>query len=166
MKIVHFPDPRLRVVTKPITVFDDNLQKIIDDMIETMYDAKGVGLAATQVGLDIRVAVMDVSREENDPIVMINPEILESRDVIEMEEGCLSVPAHYDTVKRATWVKMRALDRHGEFYELESTSQVMAECIQHELDHLNGKLYIDQLSILKRQRIKAKIEKLKRQERI
>lgn len=162
LKIIYTPDPRLRVVTKPITHFDDpDLQRFIDDMIETMYDANGAGLAATQVGDPRRVAVMDVGENRGTPIVMINPEIIATDNIVRFHEGCLSVPGHYDHLERANWVKVRAQDRHGKVYELEGEG-VLAECIQHETDHLNGKLYVDYLSPLKRERIAKKVEKWKR----
>lgn len=164
MKILSHPDPRLRVVTKAVTQIDDKLQQIIDDMIETMYDANGVGLASTQVGLTQRLCVIDVSREHNQPMVLINPQILERKDLVEFEEGCLSVPGHYDKLKRHNWVKIKYQDREGKEFELEGEG-LLAECIQHELDHLDGKLYIDYLSSLKQKRIRAKLDKLKRQQR-
>jgi peptide deformylase len=162
LKILHVPDPRLREKAWPIENIDDEIHQLIEDMFETMYDAPGVGLAATQVGIAKRLAVIDVSQEKNQRLVLINPEILEKRDEEIMEEGCLSVPYHADKVKRATWVKMRALDQKGKVYELESTG-LLAECIQHEIDHLDGKLYIDYLSSLKRNRIVEKIKKIKRE---
>src|SRR5665648_333664 len=139
MKILHFPDPRLRNKGRTIDNFaDPALQTLIDDMFETMYDARGVGLAATQVGVDLHLAVMDVTNDKTQPLVLINAEILEAKNKETMVEGCLSVPHHYDTLERATWVKMRAFDRHGKSFELEGEG-VLAECIQHELDHLQGK---------------------------
>lgn len=148
LKILHIPDPRLREMAKPIETIDDQLQTFIDDMFETMYDAPGVGLAATQVGVALRVAVIDVSESKDQPLVLINPEIIDKQHMIEFQEGCLSVPAHYDKLERYAYVKMRALDRQGQSYELEGEG-LLAECIQHEIDHLNGKLYIDYLSALK-----------------
>lgn len=162
LKILYIPDPRLREQTKIITQFDDPaLQQFIDDMIETMYAARGVGLAATQVGIAKRIAVIDVSDEGNKPMVLINPEIIERSDDIMFDEGCLSVPGHYDRLGRANKIKMRALDRQGKPYEIEATG-LLAECIQHEIDHLYGKLYIDYLSPLKRERIAKKVEKYKK----
>lgn len=158
LKLVTIPDKRLRQITHVIEMFDTHLQKIIDDMIETMYAANGVGLASTQVGLDIRLCVMDCSKERDQPIVVINPEIIEARDYIPMQEGCLSVPGHYDTVTRANWVKMKAVDRHKKPFTLEAEG-LLAECIQHEIDHLHGKLYIDQLSKFKQTRILSKVLK-------
>lgn len=158
LDLVFIPDPRLRVVTTLVETFDDALQKTIDDMIETMYHAKGVGLAATQVGLAMRLTVIDCSPERNKPMVLINPEILDARDFVTMDEGCLSVPGHYDTVTRATWVKVKALDREGKPYEFEAEG-LLAEACQHEVDHLHGKLYINQLSKFKQRRIQDKVKK-------
>ncbi len=158
LTILHFPDERLRTVAKPVEHVDDKLRKLIDDMFETMYEAPGIGLAATQVDFHQRLIVIDVSEERNQPLVFINPEILEKEGVEEMDEGCLSVPGIYEKVQRADKVKVRALDRKGEPFELE-TDGLLAVCIQHEIDHLDGKLFVDYLSILKRQRIKKKLEK-------
>lgn len=164
MKLVTIPDQRLRVMTKPVEIFnDDTLQKNIDDMIETMYAANGVGLASTQVGLAMQLTVIDCSPERDQPMVLINPEILEARDFVPMEEGCLSVPGYADTVSRASWVKMKAFDRKGKPYELEATD-LLAECIQHELDHLKGTLYIDQLSRLRQRRAQDKVIKCLREQ--
>lgn len=160
-KIIYLPDPRLRKETKAIDSFDDDLQTLIDDMFETMYDAKGVGLAAPQIGLSLKLAVIDASLDKSQKLVLINPEIIESEGKEEMQEGCLSVPGSYDVVVRAQRVKMRAQDRHGEFYELEADG-LLGEAIQHEIDHLNGTLYIDLLSPLKRARARKKLEKFKR----
>jgi peptide deformylase len=154
LPILHHPDPRLRNRAKPVTRFDAALQRLIGDLFETMYAAPGVGLAATQVGVAQRVAVMDCSREEGkrEPIAMVNPEILEQSEPEEVDEGCLSVPGVSDTLKRHRRVKVRALDRNGQPFELEADG-LLAQCIQHEIDHLNGKLYIDRLSSLKRERL-------------
>jgi peptide deformylase len=162
LTILHYPDERLRTVAKPVEQIDDALRAFIDDMFETMYEAPGIGLAATQVDFHQRLVVIDVSEEKDQPLVLINPEILEKRGAEEMDEGCLSVPGIYETVERAEWIKVRALDRNGEPFELE-TDGLLAVCIQHELDHLEGKLFVDYLSILKRQRIKKKLEKQLRQ---
>lgn len=162
LTILHFPDERLRTVAKPVEQVDDNLRALIDDMFETMYDAPGIGLAATQVNVHQRLIVIDVSEEKNEPLVLINPEILEKKGVEEMDEGCLSVPGIYEKVQRADRIKVRALDRHGEPFELE-TDGLLAVCIQHEIDHLDGKLFVDYLSSLKRQRIRKKLEKQLRQ---
>lgn len=163
LDVVVIPDKRLRVNTKFIDTFDDKLQSTIDDMIETMYAARGVGLAATQVGLNMRLSVIDCSPEQNSPQVFINPEILEARNYETMDEGCLSVPGHYDKVTRATFVKVKAVDRHGKEFILEAEG-LLAECLQHEIDHLNGKLYIDQLSTFKQRRIQDKVIKNSRKQ--
>lgn len=162
LTILHFPDERLRTVAKPVERVDEALRALIDDMFETMYDAPGIGLAATQVNVHQRLVVIDVSEEKNEPLVLINPEILEKSGEEEMDEGCLSVPGIYETVRRADRIRVRALDRHGESFELE-TDGILAVCIQHELDHLDGKLFVDYLSSLKRQRIRKKLEKQLRQ---
>ena len=158
LTILHHPDPLLRKKTPPVQKFDQELQKLIDDMFETMYAAPGVGLAANQVGVQLRLAVMDCSDEHDQPIVMINPEIVDPSDRQDMEEGCLSVPDIRDKVQRYNRLRLRALDRHGKPYELEAEG-LMAQCVQHEIDHLDGKLYIDYLSSLKRERIKKKLQK-------
>lgn len=154
LPILHHPDPRLRQKAKPVAQFDATLQRLIDDMFETMYAAPGVGLAATQVGVALRLAVMDCSREESrrEPLVLVNPEIVEQEGPDEVEEGCLSVPGVSDTLKRYQKVRARALDRDGKPYEIEAEG-LLAQCIQHELDHLDGKLYLDRLSSLKRERL-------------
>ena len=154
LTILHHPDPRLREIALPVTEFGDDLQGLIDDLFETMYDAPGVGLAATQVGIPRRVAVMDCAREGEDPqpIVMVNPEILAQEDPEPVDEGCLSVPGVGDRLKRYRRTKVRALDRHGKAFELEAEG-LLAQCIQHEIDHLDGRLYIDHLSSLKRERL-------------
>jgi peptide deformylase len=162
LTLLHFPDERLRTVAKPVERVDDHLRHLIDDMFETMYDAPGIGLAATQVDSHQRLIVIDTSEEKNQPLVFINPEILERDGVEEMEEGCLSVPGIYETVQRAERVKVRALDRDDKPFELEADG-LLAVCIQHEIDHLDGKLFVDYLSPLKRQRIKKKLEKQLRQ---
>ncbi len=156
--IVTLPDKRLRVNTKPITVFDDALQTLIADMFESMYAANGVGLAATQIGLDIRIAVIDVEGTKQNQYVLINPEVTILSEQIKMHEGCLSVPHVSAEVPRATRVKLKAQDGQGKHYELEATD-LLAECIQHEVDHLNGKLYIDLLSTLKRDRLLKRMQK-------
>jgi peptide deformylase len=154
LPILHHPDPRLRQKAKPVTRFDAALKKLVADMFETMYAAPGVGLAATQVGIAQRVAVMDCSREEKrrEPIVMVNPEILEQTEPTEVDEGCLSVPGVADTLKRYARLKARAQDATGQAFEIEAEG-LLAQCIQHEIDHLDGKLYIDRLSSLKRERL-------------
>lgn len=154
LPILHHPDPRLRQKARPVTRFDEALGQLIADMFETMYAAPGVGLAATQLGIPQRVAVMDCSRDEKrrEPLVMVNPEILEQGDAGDVDEGCLSVPGVSDTLKRYARVKARAQDATGQAYEIEAEG-LLAQCIQHEIDHLDGKLYIDRLSSLKRERL-------------
>lgn len=160
MTILHHPDARLREKARPVEQFDGKLQRLIDDLFETMYDAPGVGLAAPQVGIALRLAVMDCAREDghSEPMVMINPEILESLDLETMDEGCLSVPGFSDKVQRYNRLRLKALDRAGKPYEIEAEG-LLAQCVQHEIDHLDGKLYIDYLSALKRERIRKKLEK-------
>lgn len=158
LTILHFPDERLRTVAKPVEQVDDALRALIDDMFETMYDAPGIGLAATQINVHKRLIVIDVSEEKDQPLVLINPEILEKSGEEEMDEGCLSVPGIYEKVQRADRVKIHALDRNGEPFELD-VDGLLAVCIQHEIDHLDGKLFVDYLSSMKRQRIKKKLEK-------
>ncbi|MEN8107531.1 MAG: peptide deformylase [Pseudomonadota bacterium] len=162
LEILHFPDPRLRNKARPVESVNEATRQLVDDMFETMYAAPGIGLAATQVNIDKRIVVIDVSEEKDQPLCLINPEILELKGVEEMEEGCLSVPGVFDTVQRADWVRMRALDREGKSWEME-TDGLLAVCIQHEIDHLNGKLFVDYLSQLKRTRIRKKLEKEQRQ---
>lgn len=162
LNILHFPDQRLRIRAAPVPQVDASIRRLVDDMFDTMYDAPGIGLAATQVNVHQRVIVIDVSEEKNEPRVFINPELI-SRDGVErMDEGCLSVPGVYETVERAEKVKVRALNRDGQPFELE-VDGLLAVCIQHEMDHLEGKLFVDYLSSLKRERIRKKLEKLRRQ---
>lgn len=161
LNILHYPDPKLRTRAAEVEVVDDSIRTLVDDMFETMYDAPGIGLAATQVDVHQRVIVIDISEEKNRPLTLINPEILEKDGVEEMDEGCLSVPGIYEKVRRADRVKVRALDRDGQPFELEA-DELLAVCIQHEMDHLEGKLFVDYLSGLKQQRIKKKLEKLRR----
>ncbi len=160
--LVYLPDPRLRKETQAVTNFDDALQKLIDDMYETMYKSNGIGLAAPQIGLSLKLAVIDVSRERDQPFCIINPEIIAREGEEFMEEGCLSVPGAYDKAPRAIKVKVRALDRHGKSFELEADG-LLAHCLQHEIDHLNGKLFVDYLSPLKRQMARKKQDKTLRQ---
>ncbi|MES9991755.1 MAG: peptide deformylase [Candidatus Thiodiazotropha sp.] len=163
LDILHFPDPRLRNKAKPVVQVDDSIRRLIDDMLETMYQAPGIGLAATQVNVAKRVVVIDLSEEKNEPLCLVNPEIIEKDGEEQMEEGCLSVPGIYELVKRANQIRIRALDRAGEPFEMEAEG-LLAVCIQHELDHLEGKLFVDYLSSLKRQRIRKKLEKDSRQQ--
>lgn len=161
LEILRFPDDRLRTRAKPVTEVDDTIRQLVDDMFETMYEAPGIGLAATQVNVHKRVIVIDVSVEKDQPMCLINPEIIEKEGVEQHEEGCLSVPGIYETVERADHIKVKALDRDGNPFELE-TGELLAVCIQHEIDHLNGKLFVDYLSALKRNRIRKKLEKQKK----
>ena len=163
LKILEFPDPRLRTKATLIDVVDDQLRIFIDDMFETMYEAPGIGLAATQVNVHKRVLVTDVSVEKDEPFVLINPLILEKDGVTVTDEGCLSVPGYYEEVERAEHIKVRFLDRQGDDVELEAHG-LLAVCIQHEMDHLDGKLFVDYLSEAKRSRIRTKLEKERRQQ--
>ena len=165
LNILHHPDPRLRTVASPVSRVDDTVRQLLDDMLETMYAAPGIGLAATQVNVDRRVAVIDISEEKNQPLYLINPEITELEGVEEMDEGCLSVPGVFETVKRAERVKMQALDRDGRFFEMEADG-LLAVCIQHEIDHLEGKLFVDYLTQLKQKRIRKKLEKEQKLEKM
>lgn len=158
LEILIFPDDRLRDVAKPVKSVDATVHKLLDDMLQTMYEAPGIGLAATQVGVNRRVVVIDVSEHKNTPLVLINPEILESDGKEEGEEGCLSIPGVFDFVSRASRVKFRALDRDGQPYEMEADG-LLGVCVQHEIDHLDGKLFVDYLSALKRNRIRKKMLK-------
>lgn len=162
LNILHFPDPKLRTVAQPVTVFDAELRQLVRDMFETMYEAPGIGLAATQVDRHIRLLVMDVSEEGNRPRCLINPEIIEADGEEEMDEGCLSVPGFYEKVRRAEHIRVRAQNDSGETIEFEADG-LEAVCIQHEMDHLDGKLFVDYLSSLKRDRIRSKLVKLKKQ---
>lgn len=162
LTILEFPDSRLRTEAKPVAAVDDRIRQLVDDMLETMYAAKGIGLAATQVNVHERVVVMDLSEAGDEPMVFINPEVDVLDDATcDYDEGCLSVPGFYETVSRPEHVRLRALDRNGDPFEMEPEG-LMAVCIQHEIDHLNGKLFVDYLSPLKRQRIRTKLEKLQR----
>lgn len=158
LEILQYPDTRLRTVARPVEVVDDRIRQLADDMLETMYDAPGIGLAATQVDVHERVVVIDVSEDRNEPRVLINPEIIDSTGSERGQEGCLSVPGYQDTVERAEWVRVRALDRQGEPLELEADG-LLAVCVQHEVDHLDGKLFLDHLSELKRKRAHRKLTK-------
>ena len=163
LPILRYPDPRLHTVAKPVAQVDDRIKQLVDDMLETMYDAKGVGLAATQINVHERVVVIDTSEERNDPLVLINPEIIWASDeMIVWGEGCLSVPTIYDKVDRHAKVRVRALNREGETYEFEG-EELLAVCVQHELDHLKGKVFVEYLSPLKRNRIKTKLLKQQKQ---
>lgn len=163
LDILHYPDSRLRQVAKPVTEITDSVRRLVDDMFETMYAAPGIGLAAIQVNVPQRVVVIDVSDDNSDPIALINPEILEKDGVETMQEGCLSVPDVFETVQRAERIKVRYLDRDGNTVERDADG-LLAVCIQHEIDHLDGKLFVDYLSDLKRSRIRKKLEKQQRLE--
>lgn len=159
LQILEFPDPRLRKIAEPVTVFDEKLEVLIEDMLETMYEAEGIGLAATQVNVHKRLLLIDVSEDRNAAQVFINPEIeILEGDLSEYDEGCLSVPGFYETVSRPSSVKITAQDAKGKKFE-QLAEGILATCIQHEIDHLNGKLFVDYLSTLKRQRIRSKLEK-------
>jgi peptide deformylase len=163
LEILEFPDPRLRRKAAPVTVFDDTLKQLIDAMFQTMYAAPGIGLAATQVDVHKRLIVIDVSENKDSPMVFINPvlEIIDP-DLCEYDEGCLSVPGYYESVSRPRAVRVKALDHEGKEFEI-VTDGLLATCIQHECDHLNGRLFVDYLSTLKRQRIRNKLEKSHKQ---
>jgi len=160
-KILYLPDSRLRDVAKPVVTFDDKLQTLIDDMFDTMYDARGVGLAAPQIGVGLRLSVIDVVGDKKQQLVIINPEIVASEGEKKFDEGCLSVPGAYDTVIRAEKVTVNALDRNGQPIEIKAEG-LLAECLQHEIDHMNGKLFIDLLSPLKKAMARKKLDKFKR----
>ena len=161
LKILEFPDPKLRIKAQPVEAVDNALRSLIDDMFETMYDAPGIGLAATQVDVHRRLLVADVSTEKDDPRVLINPEIVEKDGVEVTEEGCLSVPGYFEEVTRAEHVKVRYLDRDGNQQE-EDFDGLLAVCVQHEIDYLDGRLFVDYLSEAKRQRIRKRLEKDRR----
>ena len=158
LEILKYPDKRLRTVAKPVENVNSEIKKQVKDMFETMYDAPGIGLAATQVNFHQRLIVVDISEECNEPICLINPEIIEKNGEIEWEEGCLSVPNYYESVKRANEIKVSALNELGQSFEIDA-SEMLAVCIQHEMDHLNGILFVDHLSKLKQKRLKKKAEK-------
>jgi peptide deformylase len=162
LNILRFPDPRLHKIAKPVTVFDERLKTLVADMAQTMYDAPGVGLAASQVDVHEQVVVIDTSETCNELRVFINPEITWASPELQVyDEGCLSVPGIYDGVERPAEVKVRALDEHGKEFEVHATG-LLAVCIQHEMDHLKGKVFVEYLSPLKRNRIKAKMQKEER----
>lgn len=159
--ILVFPHPNLRKKAAPVDVFDDELRTLVSDMFETMYDAPGIGLAATQIDVHQRVIVIDVSEDKSEPMVFINPELLEEEGKNVHEEGCLSVPGFYESVERPEKIRVKAYDEHGKEYELEAEG-LLATCVQHEIDHLNGKVFVDYVSALKRDRIRKKLEKQQR----
>lgn len=163
LNILHYPDSRLRKPALPVETVDDSVRTLVADMLETMYAAPGIGLAATQVNVQKRVVVIDLSENKNQPRVFINPTILAREGEGEMEEGCLSIPGFSETVRRAEKIRVSALNLDGEAFELEAQG-LLAVCIQHETDHLDGKLFVDYLSTLKRDRIRKKLEKQARHE--
>lgn len=156
--ILEFPDPRLRTRAQRVTQFDEQLALLIDDMFETMYAAPGIGLAATQVDVHQRLIVIDLSEDRSGQLVVINPEILSREGEATMEEGCLSVPGYFDEVQRAARVRLRAQDRTGAIFEMDC-DELLAACVQHEIDHINGRLFVDYLSDLKRDRVRKKLDK-------
>ena len=158
LDILKYPDKRLRTVANEVDAVNTEIKKQVKDMFETMYDAPGIGLAATQVNFHKRIIVIDISDECNQPLCLINPKIIEKNGEIEWEEGCLSVPNYYESVKRSNEIKVSALNQLGELYEIDA-SEMLAVCIQHEMDHLNGILFVDHLSKLKQKRLKKKAEK-------
>ena len=161
LQILAYPDPRLRKVAAPVAAVTPEIQRLIRDMAETMYAAPGIGLAATQVDVHKRIVVIDTSETRDDLKVFINPEIVATEGEAECEEGCLSVPGYYERVRRAAWVKVRAQDAHGQPFELQADG-MLAVCIQHETEHLEGKIFVDHLSALKRQRLAARLRKRQR----
>lgn len=158
LNILRFPDARLHKLALPVTVFEETLRVLVRDMTETMYAAPGVGLAATQVDVHKQVIVVDVSERRDSPVVLVNPEVVEASGVSDIEEGCLSVPGVYETVERAERVRVRAYDQHGKSFTLEAQG-LLSVCIQHEIDHLRGKVFVEYLSPLKQQRIRGKLAK-------
>ncbi|HHA19623.1 MAG TPA: peptide deformylase [Methylophaga sp.] len=158
LEILRFPDPRLRKKATSISAVSDDIRQLADDMLETMYAAPGIGLAANQVNIQKRLIVIDTSEDKSSPLILINPEIINKEGVREHEEGCLSVPEAYEMITRADKVRIKALNRDGDEFELDA-DDLLATCIQHEIDHLDGKLFVDYLSNLKRQRIKKRLEK-------
>jgi peptide deformylase len=161
-KIIYLPDVRLRQENAPVTVFDDGLQQLIEDMFDTMYAAKGVGLAAPQIGINLRLSVIDDIGDKSNQLILANPEIIASEGAVPYLEGCLSVPGAYETLIRAKKVTIRAQDRFGKVFEM-SAEGLLGECFQHEIDHLNGKLFVDHLSPMKQSIVRKKLEKFKRQ---
>ena len=161
LPILHYPDERLRKPTTPVEQVDDGVRRLVDDMLETMYDAPGIGLAAPQVDISKRLIVIDISENRDAPLCLINPAITEREGSETMEEGCLSVPGIYEPVERAARIRVQALNRDGEAFELDIDG-LLAVCVQHEVDHLDGKLFVDYLTEIKRRRIRKKMEKLRR----
>ncbi|MGZ8215920.1 peptide deformylase [Methylomagnum sp.] len=162
LTILEFPDERLRKKAVALETVDESIKRLVSDMLETMYAAPGIGLAANQVNVQKRIIVIDVTEEKNSPLCLINPEIIDKQGTEEMDEGCLSVPGIFEKISRAEKIRVRALDREGNPFELEADS-ILAVCIQHEMDHLEGKLFVDYLSPLKRQMVRKKLKKEQRQ---
>ena len=162
LEVLHYPDPRLRNKARPVECVDDTVRRLVDDMFDTMYAAPGIGLAAVQVNVPLRVITIDRSEAKNEPLCLINPTILAEEGEIEAEEGCLSVPGVYETVTRSQWIRASALDREGEPFEFEA-EDLLAVCVQHEMDHLEGRLFVDYLSRLKRARLRRRAKKQQRQ---
>jgi peptide deformylase len=165
LNILHYPDPRLRTKAQPIKAVDEAIRRQIQDMFETMYAAPGIGLAATQVDFHQRLIVLDISEDKTQPLVLINPEILTQQGEQQYDEGCLSVPGFYEPVDRAATIRVRALDKDGRQFELDADG-LLAVCIQHEMDHLEGKLFVDYLTEMKRQRIRKKLIKQQKHEAV
>ena len=159
LTVLEFPDERLRKKAAVVKSVDDKIRRLLADMLETMYHAHGVGLAATQVNVHQRIIVIDVSEANDAPLFLINPEIIEKDGIKESEEGCLSVPGFFEQIKRAEHIRIKALNKDGQPFELEATD-LLSVCVQHEIDHLNGKLFVDYISLFKRQRIKKKLERI------
>ncbi|MDP6727672.1 MAG: peptide deformylase [Gammaproteobacteria bacterium] len=162
LPILEYPDKRLRTVAKPVEKINDTINKLIKDMFDTMYNAPGIGLAATQVNSHQRIIVVDVSENQNEPISLINPEIIDKSGEIESEEGCLSVPSYYENVKRASNIRIKSIDKNGNSIQT-NASGMLAICVQHEIDHLDGILFVDHLSKLKQKRLKKKAQKKSKQ---
>ena len=164
LEVLHFPDDQLRKKAAPVETVDHEIQTLAQDMLETMYAEQGIGLAATQVNVQKRVVVIDLSEQHNEPMYLINPEIIDSEGIEESQEGCLSVPGYFDSVERAEKITFRYLDLDGKSIEM-TTDGLLAVCVQHEIDHLNGKLFIDYLSPLKQQRLRKRLKKLEKQDK-
>jgi len=163
LEILEYPDPRLRTVAAPIEAVDDEIRELAASLLETMYAAPGIGLAATQVDAHKRLLVIDITEDQSEPLVFINPEILETEGLVKGDEGCLSVPEMYEPVERAERIQVKALNSAGEDFQMEAEG-LLAVCIQHEIDHLEGKLFIDYLSVMKRQRLKKKLAKARKRD--
>ena len=161
LDVLHFPDARLRNKARAVASVDENVLQLATDMLETMYAAPGIGLAAIQVNIPLRVVTIDISKDHNDPLILINPQIIQSRGTFSSEEGCLSVPDIYEPVERAQWVRFSYLDENAQNVQREAEG-MLAVCVQHEIDHLDGRLFVDYISTLKRERIRKKLLKLQR----